>query len=91
MTAIAYATKHLSIVKLFPETDPSIQQQAFVYAAANGSLDAVAFLLDDNRYSSVDINQVDSVHGETGLFSIRTRTIYSRLNNDFSNFHFSKQ
>lgn len=67
LTAIAYATKHVNILKLFPDTDPVIQQHAFVYAAANGSLDALQYLLTNHQYSAVDINEIDAINGETGL------------------------
>lgn len=49
-------------------TDVSIKQQAFVYAASNGSLDALEFMLTDNNYSTIDINGMDYVHGETGKY-----------------------
>ncbi|CAF0763490.1 unnamed protein product [Adineta ricciae] len=67
LTSVAYATKHVAILKLFNYTDESIQQQAFVYAASNGSLDALEYMLTDNTYSSIDINGIDYVHGETAL------------------------
>ena len=66
LTSVAYATKHVPILKLLNCTDESIQQQAFVYAASNGSLDALEYMLTDNTYSSIDINGIDYVHGETG-------------------------
>ena len=68
LTAIAYATKHVPILKLLNCTDDSIKQQAFVYAASNGSLDALEFMLTDHNYSTVDINGIDFIHGETGNF-----------------------
>jgi hypothetical protein len=68
LTAVSYATKYVSILKLFNCTDESIKQQAFVYAASNGSLDALEFMLTDNNYSTIDINGIDSIHGETGKF-----------------------
>ncbi|CAF3034247.1 unnamed protein product [Rotaria socialis] len=67
LTAVAYATKHVSILKLLNCTDESIKQQAFVYAASTGSLDALEFMLTDNHYSTIDINGTDYVHGETAL------------------------
>ena len=68
LTAIAYATKYVSILRLFHCTDQSIKQQAFIYAASNGSLDALEYMLTHNDYSTIDINEIDSVHGETGKF-----------------------
>ncbi|CAF0776951.1 unnamed protein product [Rotaria sordida] len=67
LTAVAYATKYVSILKLFNCTDESIKQQAFVHAASNGSLDALEFMLTDNNYSIIDINGMDCIHGETAL------------------------
>ncbi|CAF1399925.1 unnamed protein product [Adineta steineri] len=67
LTAVAYATKYVPILKLFNCEDESIQQQAFVYAASNGSLDALEYMLTNNNYSSIDINGIDSIHGETAL------------------------
>ena len=66
LTAIAYATKHVNILKSFPPQDSWIQQQAFVYAASIGSLEALEWMLTDRNYSSIDINGIDSIHGETG-------------------------
>jgi hypothetical protein len=66
LTAVAYATKHVPILKLFNCKDESVKQQAFVYAASNGVLDIFEFMLTDNNYSTVDINGIDSTHGETG-------------------------
>ncbi len=66
MTAVAYATKYVSILKLFNCEDESIKQQAFVHAASNGSLDIFEFMLTDNTYSTIDINGIDPIHGETG-------------------------
>ena len=66
LTAVSYATKYVHILKLFNCTDDTIKQQAFVYAASNGSLDALEFMLTDNNYSTNDINDIDSIHGETG-------------------------
>lgn len=70
---MAYATKHVNVLKLFPRTESIIQQQAFVYAAANGSLAALEFILIDDQYSMIDINGLDPVHGETGTFEARKR------------------
>lgn len=66
LTAVAYATKHVNILKLFPPMDPWIQQQAFVHAASIGSLGALEWLLTDRIYSAIDINGIDEIHGETG-------------------------
>ncbi len=74
LTAVAYATKHVPILKLLNCKDKSIQQQAFVYAASNGSLDALEFMLTDNNYSCIDINGIDSIHGETGKFIFKRNT-----------------
>lgn len=66
LTAVAYATRYVSILKLFHSADQSIKQQAFIYAASNGSLQALEYMLTDQQYSSIDINAIDPIHGETG-------------------------
>ena len=66
LTAVAYATKHVNILKLFPPLDPWVQQQAFVHAASIGSLGALEWMLTDRTYSAIDINGIDAIHGETG-------------------------
>jgi hypothetical protein len=71
LTALAYATKHVHVLRIFPCINSNIQQQAFVYAASNGSLAALEFILTDHNYASVDINGLDSIHGETGSISSR--------------------
>ncbi len=68
ITAVSYATKYVHILKLFNGIDDSIKQQAFVYAASNGSVDALEFMLTDKNYSTININDIDSIHGETGKF-----------------------
>ena len=75
LTAVAYATKHVPILKLLTCKEESIQQQAFIYGASNGSLDALEFMLTDNNYSSIDINGIDSIHGETGNFISKRNNI----------------
>ncbi|UJR26548.1 hypothetical protein I4U23_007871 [Adineta vaga] len=67
LTTVAYATKHVPILKLLDCKDDFIQQQAFVYGASNGSLDALEYMLTDNTYLAIDINGIDYVHGETAL------------------------
>ncbi len=50
ITAVSYATKYVNILKLFNSIDDSIKQQAFVYAASNGSVDALEFMLTNKNY-----------------------------------------
>ncbi len=80
LTAVAYATKYVSILKLFNCTDDSIKQQAFVYAASNGSLDALEYMLTDNNYSTIDINGIDPINGETGKFILKDLINHNYLN-----------
>lgn len=70
LTAVAYATKSVSILKYFHSADPSIKQQALIYAASNGSLDALEYIVTDEHYSTIDINAIDPIHGETGKFIV---------------------
>lgn len=70
LTAVAYATKYVSILKYFHSAEQSIKQQAFIYAASNGSLDALQYIVTDEYYSTIDINAIDPIHGETGQFIV---------------------